>query len=130
MEENVKQQAFREALDVNRDIYTQSRDGIDAEIDKLKQQKHLLFMDYRKRKSAIIKEFCQPTPESWAKRQRADAFQLQRIFGGVLNNFKSLTIDRENVSVHFDLTDETIEFAIRVPLIPFKENVEPDEEQA
>ena len=121
MEENVKQQAFREALDVNRDIFNQSASGIDAEIKRLKEQRHNLFMDYKTRKKAIIREFNQPTPESWARRQRADAFQLQRIFGGVFNNFKSSTVDAENVSVHFELTPDAIEFAIRVPLVPFKE---------
>ena len=121
MEENVKQQAFREALDVNRDIFNQSAAGIDAEIKRLKEQRHNLFMDYQTRKKAIIREFNQPTPESWAKRQRADAFQLQRIFGGVFNNFKSSTVDAENVSVHFDITPDAIEFAIRVTLVPFKE---------
>ena len=124
MEENVKQQAFREALDVNRDIYNQSAAGIDAEIKRLKEQRHNLFMDYQTRKKAIIREFNQPTPESWAKRQRADAFQLQRIFGGVFNNFKSSTVDADNVSVHFDLTLDAIEFAIRVPLVPFKEEAQ------
>ena len=124
MEENVKQQAFREALDVNRDIFNQSAAGIDAEIKRLKEQRHNIFMDYKTRKKAIIREFNQPTPESWAKRQRADAFQLQRIFGGVFNNFKSSTVDAENVSVHFDITPDAIEFAIRVPLVPFKEETQ------
>ena len=121
MEENVKQQAFREALDVNRDIFNKSASGIDAEIKRLKEQRHNIFMDYKTRKKAIIREFNQPTHESWAKRQRADAFQLQRIFGGVFNNFKSSTVDAENVSVHFDITHDAIEFAISVPLVPFKE---------
>lgn len=118
MEENVKQQAFREALDVNRDIYNQSVAGIDADIERLKEQRKMIEQDYKTRK------FNQPTPESWAKRQRADAFQLQRIFGGVFNNFKSSTVDAENVSVHFDLTPDAIEFAIRVPLVPFKEETQ------
>ena len=74
MEENVKQQAFREALDVNRDIYNQSVAGIDADIERLKQQRKMIEQDYQTRKKAIIREFNQPTPESWAKRQRADAF--------------------------------------------------------
>lgn len=128
MKENVKQQAFREALDVNRDIYNQSVAGIDAEIERLKEQHKMLEQDYEIRKKAIIREFNRPTPESWAKRQRADAFRLQRIFGGMFNNFKSSTVDVESVSVRFDLTQDAIEFAIRVPLVPFKE--ETDEPKA
>lgn len=120
--ENEKQQAFREALNVNHDIFNQSAEGIDAEIKRLKEQRHLLYMDYRKRKNAIVHEFNHTTPESWAKRQRAEAYQLQRIFGGMFNNFRSSTIDCENVSVHFDLTGDAIEFQIRVPLVPFKED--------
>ena len=69
MEENVKQQAFREALDVNRDIFNQSAAGIDAEIKRLKEQRHNLFMDYKTRKKAIIREFNQPTPESRARQR-------------------------------------------------------------
>ena len=96
--------------------------------NKTVAQNKKAYHDYKTRKKAIIREFNQPTPESWAKRQRADAFQLQRIFGGVFNNFKSATVDAENVSVHFDLTPDAIEFAIRVPLVPFKEQT--DEQEA
>ena len=124
MEENVKQQAFREALDVNRDIYNQSVACIDSDIERLREQREMVEQDYKKRMKAIISQFNQPTQESWAKRQRADAFQLQRIFGGVFNNFKSSTVDADNVSVHFDITPDAIEFAIRVPLVPFKEETQ------
>lgn len=127
MEENVKQQAFREALDVNRDIYNQSVAGIDADIERLKEQRKMIEQDYQTRKKAIIREFNQPTPESWAKRQRADAFQLQRIFGGIFNGFKTGTLDTENVQVSFDMQDDRkqVQFTITVPYRDFV----PDENQ-
>ena len=113
---------MREALVCNRDIFNQSAAGIDAEIKRLKEQRHLLYVDYKARKKAIINKYEAPTPESWSKRQRKEAFNIQRAIGGMFNQWKSHVIDPEAVSVHFEQKDERLEFNFTVGLKPFQPN--------
>ena len=115
-----KHQEMREALHCNRDIFNQSAAGIDAEIKRLKEQRHNLFMDYKARKKAIITQYESPTPESWAKRQRKEAFSIQRSIGGMFNEWKSNVIDPESVSVRFEQKEDCLEFNFTVGLVPFK----------
>ena len=116
-----KHQEMRDALVCNRDIFNQSAAGIDAEIKRLKEQRHLLYVDYKARKKAIINKYEAPTPQSWAKRQRKEAFNIQRAIGGLFNQWKSHVIDPEAVSVRFEQKEDHLEFNFTVGLVPFKD---------
>lgn len=120
MEENVKQQAFREALDVNRDIYNQSVAGIDADIERLKEQRKMIKQDYKTRKKAIIREFNQPTPESIRKRRKAEAYRIQRFIGGNLLDWKSKVLNGETSRVTFELQEEQVVLTVTVPHKPYE----------
>lgn len=120
MEENVKQQAFREALDVNRDIYNQSVAGIDADIERLKEQRKMIEQDYKTRKKAIIREFNQPTPESIRKRRKAEAYRIQRFIGGNLLDWKSKVLNGETSRVTFELQEEQVVLTVTVPHKPYE----------
>lgn len=120
MEENVKQQAFREALDVNRDIYNQSVAGIDADIERLKEQRKMIEQDYKTRKKAIIREFNQPTPESIRKRRKAEAYRIQRFIGGNLLDWKSEVLNGETSRVTFELQEEQVVLTVTVPHKPYE----------
>lgn len=120
MEKNVKQQAFREALDVNRDIYNQSVAGIDADIERLKEQRKMIEQDYKTRKKAIIREFNQPTPESIRKRRKAEAYRIQRFIGGNLLDWKSNVLNGETSRVTFELQEEQVVLTVTVPHKPYE----------
>ena len=120
MEENVKQQAFREALDVNRDIYNQSVAGIDADIERLKEQRKMIKQDYKTRKKAIIREFNQPTPESIRKRRKAEAYRIQRFICGNLLDWKSKVLNGETSRVTFELQEEQVVLTVTVPHKPYE----------
>ena len=122
-----EQKEYHDALVCNRDIFEQSASGIDAEIKRLKEQRHLLYMDYKTRKAALHRKYNTPTEHSHISNRRKTVFNLQRKFGGIFNGFKTGTLDTENVRVSFDMQDDRkqVQFTITVPYRDFM----PDENQ-
>ena len=119
METN-KEQEFRDSLAVSRDIYEQSVKGIDEEIKRLQEQKDLLKQDYKARNAELNRKYNSPTPESIRKRRRANAFNIQRLIGGQLNEWKSEVIDGENSHVSFELQENQIVLTVTVPHKPYE----------
>jgi hypothetical protein len=84
-----REQEYHEALAVARDIYRQSKAGLDAEIARLqesikpqiaalKAQKAQLWLDDRKRRQELKRQYEQPGEHSAEKNRRKQAFNIKR----------------------------------------------------
>lgn len=110
-------QDFHDALAVSRDIFEQSVLGIDAEINRLKEQRKLIEQDYKKRNEGINALYNSPTEHSIASRRRQQAFNIKRFIGGKLSEWQSPVIDAENAQVQFEMKEDHIAMSV---IIPFK----------
>ena len=126
METNDNDQACREALAVARDIYRQSVDGLDAEIAKLKasiepqiaalkQQKHQLWLDNKKRRQEIDRQYHPTTEHSIAAHRKKQAYNIKRYIGGKFSEWKTAWLDMENAGIGFEMKDDCIQIGITIP---------------
>lgn len=128
METTNKQQELREALAVARDIYHQSLDGIDEEIKRLKQQRHQLYLDNKKRRVEIARQYCPTTDHSVANNRKKQAYNIKRFIGGKFSEWKTAWLDMENAGIGFEMKEDCIQFGITIPYKDPRQNPE-DENQ-
>ena len=125
METN-KDQELREALAVARDIYRQSVDGIDAEIERLKEsiepeikrlkeQKHQLYLDNKKRRIELNRQYNPTTDHSVANNRKKQAYNIKRFIGGKFSEWKTAWLDMENAGIGFEMKEDCIQFGITIP---------------
>ena len=121
-----REQEYHEALEVARDIYRQSKAGLDAEITRLqesikpqiaalKAQKAQLWLDDRKRRQELKRQYEQPGEHSAEKNRRKQAFNIKRYIGGRFSEWKTRWLDMENAGIGFEMKEDCIQFGITIP---------------
>ena len=119
METN-RQQEFREALAVSRDIYEQSVSVIDKEIKRLQEQRKQAEQDYKSQKDSLQNLFNAPTEHSIACRRKQQAYNLKRSIGGILSQWQSPVIDAQSAQVQFEMKQDHIAMTITIPFKPYE----------
>ena len=115
METNNNQQELREALSVARDIYHQSLDCIDEEIKRLKQQRHQLYLDNRKRRIEITRQYQPTTDHSIAANRKKQAYNIKRYIGGKFSEWKTAWLDMEHAGIGFEMKEDCVQIGITIP---------------
>ena len=119
METN-RQQEFRDALAVSRDIYEQSVSVIDKEIKRLQEQRNLAKQVYKRQKASLNDLFNAPTEHSIACRRKQQAYNLKRSIGGILSQWQSPVIDAQTAQVQFEMKQDHIAMTITIPFKPYE----------
>lgn len=121
-----REQEYHEALVVARDIYRQSMDGLDAEIERLqesikpqiaalKAQKAQLWLDDRKHRQELKQKYEHPTDHSIANNRKRQAYNIKRFIGGKLSEWRTAWLDMENAGIGFEMKEDCIQFGITIP---------------
>ena len=82
---------------------------------ELKKERNRLKAEYRAGNRAINKALNKPTQHSIASHRKRDAYNIKRIFGAQLKEWKSQYLDMENIGFGFEIKDDCIQFGITVP---------------
>ena len=118
---------YRQVRKAARQANREAQKALEEQQRQINAMQHQLREEFKHRMKALHTMYNQTTEHSIASRRKRDAYNIKRVIGGRLSQYRSSVIDVAHAGIGFEMKDDCIQIGIT---IPYKDpRVKPDENQ-